>query len=107
MANSTLEVMQAIETEAQAVLADYERQIQSLRDKAQADLETVIKAYEAETDRQVTALASQSQERLAELKSAVDITVQENDAKVRRALTDKKDNFVQQIVDKVVERYGH
>lgn len=107
MANATLEVMQEIEAAAQSVLADYEAQIQELRSQKESELAAVLETYERETEEQVSAMTLESKERLSQLKSAVDVTVQENDAKVRRALTDKKEIFVQQIVDKVVERYGH
>lgn len=107
MANATLEVMQDIEFAATSVLAEYDDKIAKLRSQLQAELDRKVRSYEDDTNRQVQELSEKGQQHLADLKEALALTIKENDAKVRRALTDKKDDLVQQIVDKVVAQYGN
>ncbi len=107
MAQSTLKIMQEIEAAAQAVLDDYERQKDAFKDSLSKDLEKIGQAYDQETQLQLADLEASSQKELVILRDELTETIAQNEQTVRRVLTDKKDELVQTIVDKVVERYGN
>ena len=81
MGNSILETMQGIGNEAKQVLGDYDVQIRALEEKLAQEI--------------------------AQLKESLAKTITQNESNVRSVLTDKKDDLVQQIVDRVVEKYGY
>lgn len=107
MANSILETMQGIENEAKQVLADYDSQIQDLRVRSAQDLDVIKADYDRETQAEVAALEEKLAQEIAQLKESLAKTITQNESSVRSVLTDKKDNLVQQIVDRVVEKYGY
>ncbi|MGT2755698.1 hypothetical protein [Streptococcus ovuberis] len=107
MANTTLAMMQAIEAEAQAVLAGYELEIDTLKKQAEQDLSALAQAYDQETTEEVARQEEIAQVELERLRQEIQATISANEAAVREALTDRKDDLVQAIVEKVVARYGH
>lgn len=107
MTNTTLEKMQEIEQAAEDVLASYEDQIKSLRDEQTARLEELSMVYDKETEASVLILAKKKEEEIKKLEQNLELTVQRNQEKVEAALTDKKADLAQAIVEKVVEAYGH
>ena len=106
MTNTTLEKMQEIEQAAEDVLASYEDQIKSLRDEQTARLEELSMVYDKETEASVLSLAKKKEEEIKKLEQNLELTVQRNQEKVEAALTDKKADLAQAIVEKVVEAYG-
>ncbi|MDQ0223296.1 hypothetical protein [Streptococcus moroccensis] len=107
MANATLQMMQEIEAEAQAVLDTYEQEIARLKDAADQQLAVIGQEYDHETKQQIDALQSSADEEIQKLRQEIQATIAQNETAVREALTDKKDDLVQAIVDKVVANYGH
>lgn len=107
MANSTLAAMQEIETAAKAVLAEYDQKIQAMREQLARDLDDLTAERDQAIEAEVVQETEKSAQRLAALKAQAQVTIEKNDASVRSALTDKKEDLVQQIVDKVVEKYGN
>ncbi|MGT2802186.1 V/A-type H+-transporting ATPase subunit G/H [Streptococcus henryi] len=107
MANSILQTMQDIENEAKAVLADYDSQIQGLRSQSANQLDSIKTDCDQKTQAEVAALEEDLTKETALLKEKLADTIAKNDSNVRSVLTDKKDDLVQQIVDRVVEKYGN
>ncbi|RHE65093.1 hypothetical protein DW726_02995 [Streptococcus gordonii] len=107
MTNTTLEKMQEIEQAAEDVLASYEDQIKSLRDEKAARLEELSLVYDKETEASALSLAKKKEEEIRKLEQDLELTVQSNQEKVEAALTDKKADLARDIVEKVVEAYGH
>ena len=105
--NSILEIMQGIEEEAKQVLADFDKQIQELRAGSEQSLADIATDYDKKTQLKVTALEEESAEKIYLLKSNLADTIAKNDSSVRLALSHKKDDLAQQIVGKVVEKYGN
>ena len=99
--------MQGIEEEAKQVLADFDKQIQELRAGSEQSLADIATDYDKKTQLKVTALEEESAEKISLLKSNLADTIAKNDSSVRLALSHKKDDLAQQIVGKVVEKYGN
>lgn len=107
MENTTLEKMQEIERAAEEVLSEYDNQITLLRDRQEEKLKSLSLAYDQETTVTVQSLIEKKKKEIEGLEQDVAVTIQKNQEKVEAALTDKKADLVQAIVDKVVKRYGH
>ena len=107
MANETLEKMQEIETAAEEVLIGYRTQAQELRQQVDENLRQMGQTYDNETQKLTEELTASSQQKLVLLQQDLEQTTQQNEAKVAAALTDKKADLAQAIVEKVVEAYGH
>ena len=107
MENTTLEKMQEIERAAEEVLSEYDNQITLLRDRQEEKLKSLSLAYDQETTATVQSLIEKKKKEIEGLEQDVAVTIQKNQEKVEAALTDKKADLVQAIVDKVVKRYGH
>lgn len=107
MANSILETMQGIEAEAKQVLADYDAKIQGLRSQFTQELERIETDCDQKTQIDTEKLSEELAEKTAHLKENLTATMAKNDSNVRSVLMTKKDDLVQQIVDRVVEKYGN
>ena len=107
MENTTLEKMQEIERAAEEVLSEYDNQITLLRDQQEEKLKSLSLVYDQETAAAVQSLIEKKKKEIESLEQDVAVTIQKNQEKVEAALTDKKADLVQAIVDKVVKRYGH
>lgn len=107
MENTTLEKMQEIERAAEEVLSEYDNQITMLRDQQEEKLKSLSLVYDQETAAAVQSLIEKKKKEIESLEQDVSVTIQKNQEKVEAALTDKKADLVQAIVDKVVKRYGH
>ena len=107
MENTTLEKMQEIERAAEEVLSEYDNQITLLRDRQEEKLKSLSLVYDQETAAAVQSLIEKKKKEIESLEQDVSVTIQKNQEKVEAALTDKKADLVQAIVDKVVKRYGH
>ena len=107
MENTTLKKMQEIEHAAEEVLSEYDNQITILRDQQEEKLKSLSLVYDQETAATVQSLIEKKKKEIESLEQDVSVTIQKNQEKVEAALTDKKADLVQAIVDKVVKRYGH
>lgn len=107
MANSILATMQGIEEEAKAILADYDAQIKALRGQSTQKLEEIKLDCDRETELELSKLEEELAKEKTLLQENLEQTIAKNDEQVRSVLSDKKDGLVQQIVDKVVEKYGN
>ena len=107
MENTTLKKMQEIEHAAEEVLSEYDNQITILRDQQEEKLKSLSLVYDQETAATVQSLIEKKKKEIESLEQDVSVTIQKNQEKVEAALTDKKVDLVQAIVDKVVKRYGH
>lgn len=107
MENTTLEKMQEIEQAAEEVLSEYDNKITMLRDQQEEKLKSLSLVYDQETAAAVQSLIEKKKKEIESLEQDVSVTIQKNQEKVEAALTDKKADLVQAIVDKVVKRYGH
>ena len=107
MENTTLEKMQEIERAAEEVLSEYDNQITLLRDRQEEKLKSLSLVYDQETAAAVQSLIEKKKKVIESLEQDVSVMIQKNQEKVEAALTDKKADLVQAIVDKVVKRYGH
>lgn len=107
MATTSLETMQAIETEAQAILASYQDQIKDLENQAQSDLATLAQVYDQETEAAVASLEREASAEIEALRQKNEALIEANQKALRAALTEQKETLVKGILDKVVNYYGH
>lgn len=107
MTHSIFQTMQDIESEAKAVLDSYDTQIQDLQIEAQKELDSIAEECDRKREEDLQALKEELSQELSQLNERLVQTKADNDANVRSVLTDKKADLVQQIVDRVVEKYGN
>lgn len=107
MANSILETMQGIEAEAKQVLASYDAKVQGFRSQLTQELEGIKTDCDQRTQSEVEGLSKELVAKTAQLKENLTATIAKNDSNVRSVLLTRKADLVQQIVDRVVEKYGH
>lgn len=105
--NSILETMQGIEAEAKQILADYDAKVQGLRSQFTQELECIETDCDKKTQIEVEGLSKELAEKTTQLKENLTRTIAKNDSNVRSVLMTRKDGLVQQIVDRVVEKYGN
>ena len=89
------------------MLSEYDNQITLLRDRQEEKLKSSSLVYDQETAATVQSLIEKKKKEIESLEQDVSVMIQKNQEKVEAALTDKKADLVQAIVDKVVKRYGH
>ncbi|MGT2845977.1 hypothetical protein [Streptococcus massiliensis] len=106
MTQTTLEMMQEIETAAETVLAEYKAKAEELRQQLRNKLVKETFSYDQETERQVRDYEIQAKQELALLEQELECITRENEEKIQSVLLDKKVDLVQSIVNKVVEEYG-
>lgn len=106
MTQTTLEMMQEIETAAETVLAEYKAKAEELRQQLRNKLVKETFSYDQETERQVRDYEIQAKQELALLEQELECITRENEEKIQSVLLDKKVDWVQSIVNKVVEEYG-
>lgn len=107
MATTSLETIQAIEAEAQAILASYQNQIKDLENKLQSDLTALAQVYDQETEAAVANLQKEASAEIEALRQKNDVLIDSNQKALKAALTDQKETLVKEILDKVVNYYGH
>ena len=105
--NSTVLDMQRIEAEAQALAEQYQKQIQELEFVGDTQLAEVRATFDEETAQLLEKLRHEleAEQHLAEQQLAN--TIAANKALVDDVLRDKKTQWVNYIVEKVVTKYGH
>lgn len=107
MATTSLETMQAIETEAQAILASYQDQIKDLENKAQSELVALAQVYDQETEAAIADLEREASAEIETLRQKNQALIAANQEALKAALTEQKETLVKGILDKVVNYYGH
>ncbi|MGT2932442.1 hypothetical protein [Streptococcus catagoni] len=107
MTNSILSKMTSIEMEAKRIDDAYKAEKKAYADQKKDDIETIRLNCDQERQRQLEEKENSLLEVLAEQKKQLSERQRKNEAKLQHILEEKKDSFVDQIVDKVVEKYGH
>ncbi|EHJ56420.1 hypothetical protein HMPREF9318_01040 [Streptococcus urinalis FB127-CNA-2] len=107
MTNSIFETMKEIEKQAEVIVEDYEKKSKQLQEQANQELV----GLKMECDQKRQEILKEKEDTLssdlANLKDNLSQKMQQNETKVRSVLTDRKAILVEQIVEKVVETYGH
>ncbi|MGT2887523.1 hypothetical protein N1495_06260 [Streptococcus didelphis] len=104
---SILSIMNTIEEEAKVIYDSYEKQKEELAAASKAELEAIRQSYEQETKDLLAAKEKELSAQKTQLERESKEKIDKNEAYMQALLADKKDKLVNQIVDKVVETYGH
>ncbi|MGT2729039.1 hypothetical protein ACVRWQ_03710 [Streptococcus phocae subsp. salmonis] len=107
MTTSILSIMSSIEQEAQRVYDSYDVQKKDLAAQRQRELEELAKHYEQETQQLVMDKEALLAQHKKQLTQDVEQTIEQQTASIQSLLASKKADLITQMVDKVVETYGH
>lgn len=107
MAKTTLQVIQAIEEEAKKIKQIFDDKIQASDEQIKHKLAEDEAVYNSETEQLVEALKEQQEAEISVAENRLEQTIETNRVKLEKALTEKKEELVQQIVKEVVIRYGN
>lgn len=105
MANQTLVQVREIEQEAQAIRAKFEKNIANKEKEFEHQLETMRQDGKAEIDRKVQAYAESLKKDQLEAESELQATMTHYQEKSAQALHQHKDRLVDQIIDRVKQRF--
>lgn len=105
--NSTVLDMQRIEAEAQALAEKYQQQIQELESVGDTQLAEVRAKFDEETEQMLEQLRHELEAEQHLATQQLENTIAANKALVDDVLRDKKAQWVNYIVEKVVTKYGH
>ncbi|EGJ27508.1 hypothetical protein [Streptococcus porcinus] len=107
MTNSIISKMTSIELEAKAIYEDYETKKLAHAIQFKDKLEALRLSYDLETQKQVEDLKEALAKELAQEEAATLARQQAQERAIELFLADQKEHLVDQIVDRVVEKYGY
>lgn len=106
MPKTTLQVIQAIEDEARKIKLIYDEKIAESRNEIEEKLAEDAVIFDHETEVMLSQLSEKQQAELEQAENKLNQTIETNKLKREQALTNRKNDLVQQIVQEVVNRYG-
>ena len=106
MPKTTLQVIQAIEDEAKKIKLIYDEKIAESRVEIDDMLAEDAVLFDHESEVMLANLREKQELELNEAQNKLNQTIETNKLKREQALTNRKDELVLQIVQKVVKRYG-
>ncbi|MGO4927301.1 hypothetical protein ACTQ45_01975 [Fundicoccus sp. Sow4_D5] len=106
MPKTTLQVIQAIEDEARKIKLIYDEKIAESRLEIEDKLAEDEVIFDHETEVMLSNLREKQEQELNEAELKLNRTIETNKQKREQALTNRKNDLVQQIVQEVVSRYG-
>lgn len=107
MKESTLQLMQSIEREAEEELKRFESKIDSYRQDVEKQFEMEAKEYDAQTELLVQELKQQFDAEIKDAQTQRDETTRRNEATINEALNQHKQRLIENIVEQVVATYGN
>lgn len=105
--NTLLSLMRSIEQEAKDIYASYEAKAETLADQKEAALTKIFSQYEQETQALLQTERENFEHAHRHEKETVKERINRQQQVLQSILTEKKVSVVTELVDKVVERYGH
>lgn len=106
MPKTTLQVIQAIEDEARKIKQIYDEKIAASLAEIEEKLAEDEVIFDHETELMLSDLREKQQQELEEAELKLKRSIETNKQKQEQALTNRKNDLVQQIVQEVVKRYG-
>lgn len=107
MSDSIFTTMESIEREAQGIVEEYEKQIQEARTRAERDLSQLLQERQADHQAEQEQLTQQLSSAKQALEEEVAHKIQANEQTIQQVSRNYKEEFVEKIVSRVVEYYGH
>lgn len=106
MPKTTLQVIQAIEDEARKIKQIYDEKIAASLAEIEEKLAEDEVIFDHETELMLSDLREKQQQELEDAELKLKRSIETNKQKREQALTNRKNDLVQQIVQEVVKRYG-
>lgn len=107
MTNSVFSTMQDIENVATDIIKSYDNEIYTYKAVSQEELEELEKSYDEKSHEELISIESNLEMQQQNLIDEVNKTIKENDAKIQYISSSRKGEFVEKIIGRVVEKYGH
>ena len=107
MTNSVFSTMQDIENVATDIIKSYDNEIYTYKAVSQKELEKLEKSYDEKSHEELVSIESNLEMKQQNLIDEVNKTIKENDAKIQYISSSRRGEFVEKIIGRVVEKYGH
>ena len=107
MTNSVFSTMQDIENVANDILKSYDNEIYTYKAVSQEELEKLEKSYDEKSHEELVLIESNLEMKQQNLIDEVNKTIKENDENIQYISSSRKGEFVEKIIGRVVEKYGH
>ena len=107
MTNSVFSTMQDIENVATDIIKSYDNEIYTYKAVSQAELEKLEKSYDEKSHEELVSIESNLEMKQQNLIDEVNKTIKENDENIQYISSSRKGEFVEKIIGRVVEKYGH
>ena len=107
MTNSVFSTMQDIENVATDIIKSYDNEIYTYKAVSQAELEKLEKSYDEKSHEELISIERNLEMKQQNLIDEVNKTIKENDAKIQYISSSRRGEFVEKIIGRVVEKYGH
>ena len=107
MTNSVFSTMQDIENVATDIIKSYDNEIYTYKAVSQEELEKLEKSYDEKSHEELVTIESNLEMKQQNLIDEVNKTIKENDANIQYISSSRRGEFVEKIIGRVVEKYGH
>ncbi|MDS5529051.1 hypothetical protein RLD22_07420 [Streptococcus pneumoniae] len=107
MTNSVFLTMQDIENVATDIIKSYDNEIYTYKAVSQEELEKLEKSYDEKSHEELVSIESNLEMKQQNLIDEVNKTIKENDANIQYISSSRRGEFVEKIIGRVVEKYGH
>ncbi|CAG5454351.1 Uncharacterised protein [Streptococcus pneumoniae] len=107
MTNSVFSTMQDIENVATDIIKSYDNEIYTYKAVFQEELEKLEKSYDEKSHEELVSIESNLEMKQQNLIDEVNKTIKENDANIQYISSSRRGEFVEKIIGRVVEKYGH
>ena len=107
MTKSVFSTMQDIENVATDIIKSYDNEIYTYKAVSQEELEKLEKSYDEKSHEELVSIESNLEMKQQNLIDEVNKTIKENDAKIQYISSSRRGEFVEKIIGRVVEKYGH
>ena len=107
MTKSVFSTMQDIENVATDIIKSYDNEIYTYKALSQEELEKLEKSYDEKSHEELVLIESNLEMKKQNLIDEVNKTIKENDAKIQYISSSRRGEFVEKIIGRVVEKYGH
>lgn len=107
MTNSVFSTMQDIENVATDIIKSYDNEIYIYKAVSQEELEKLEKSYDEKSHEELVSIESNLEMKQQNLIDEVNKTIKENDANIQYISSSRRGEFVEKIIGRVVEKYGH
>ncbi|VOQ11361.1 Uncharacterised protein [Streptococcus pneumoniae] len=107
MTNSVFSTMQDIENVATDIIKSYDNEIYTYKAVSQEELEKLEKSYDEKSHEELVSIESNLEMKQQNLIDEVNKTIKENDANIQYISSSRRGEFVEKIIGRVLEKYGH